>query len=43
MLLGKLAAAENCLKGLAEISGPPMADFDERVQELEELIRSMQY
>lgn len=43
MLLGKLAAEENHLKGLAEESGPPIANFDERVQEVEEVIRSMQY
>ena len=43
MLLGKLAAEENRLKGLAEESGPPIANFDERVQEVEEVIRSMQY
>ena len=43
MLLGKLAAEENRLKGLAEDSGPPIVNFDERVQEVEEVIRSMQY
>jgi len=43
MLLGKLAAEENRLKGLVEDSGPPIANFDERVQEVEEVIRSMQY
>lgn len=43
MLLGKLAAEGNRLKGLAEDSGPPIANFDERVQEVEEVIRSMQY
>jgi len=43
MLLGKLAAEENRLKGLAEKSGPPIANFDERLQEVEEVIRSMQY
>ncbi len=43
ILLGKLAAEENRLKGLVEDSGPPIANFDERVQEVEEVIRSMQY
>lgn len=43
MLLGKLAAEENRLKGLAEDLGPPIVNFDERVQEVEEVIRSMQY
>ncbi len=43
ILLGKLAAEENRLKGLAEIPSPPMANFDDRVRELEEVIRSMQY
>ena len=43
MLLGKLAAEPNRLKGLAEDSSPPIANFDERVQEVEEMIRSMQY
>ncbi len=43
MLLGKLAAEENRLKGLAEDSDPPIANFDERVQEVEEVIRFMQY
>lgn len=42
LLLGKLAAEENRLKGLAEDSGPPIANFGERVQEVEEVIRSMQ-
>ena len=43
ILLGKLVAEENRLKGLAEDSCPPIANFDERVQEVEEVIRSMQY
>lgn len=43
MLLGKLAAEKNCLEGLAEDSSPPMANFDERIQEVEEVIRSMQF
>lgn len=43
MLLGKLAAEENRLKGLTEETGPPVVNSDERVQEVEEVIRSMQY
>lgn len=43
MLLEKLAAEENRLEGLTEDSGPLIANFDERVQEVEEVIRSMQY
>jgi len=43
MLLEKLAAKENRLKGLAEDSSSPIANFDERVQEIEEVIRFMQY
>lgn len=43
ILLGKLVAEENRLKGLAEDSGPPIANSDERVQEVEEVIRPMQY
>ena len=43
MLLGKIAAKENHLKGVAEDSGPLIANFDERVQEVEDMIRSMQY
>jgi len=43
MLLGKLAAEENRLKRLAENSGSSIANFDERVQEIEEVIRFMQY
>ncbi len=31
MLLGKLAAEENRLKGLVEDLGPPIANFNERV------------
>jgi hypothetical protein len=43
MLLGKLAVEENRLKGLAETLSPPIANFDERVKEVEEVMRSMQY
>ncbi len=43
MLLGKLAAEENRLKGLAETPSRPITDFDERVKEVEEVIQSMQY
>lgn len=43
ILLEKLAVEENRLKKLAEISSSPMTNFDDRVQELEEVIRFMQY
>ena len=43
MLLGKLAAEENRLKGLTETPSRSIADFDERVKEVEEVIQSMQY
>ncbi len=43
MILGKLAAEENHLKGLAETSNRSIANFDDRVKEVEEVIRSMQY
>lgn len=43
ILLGKLAAEENRLKGLAETPSRPIANFDERVKEVEGLIQSMQY
>ena len=43
MLLGKLAAEENRLKGLTERPSISIADFDERVKEVEEVIQSMQY
>ncbi|MCJ1365656.1 hypothetical protein MMC16_004781 [Acarospora aff. strigata] len=43
MLLGELASEENRLKELAETSSRPIADFDERVKEVEEVIQSMQY
>jgi len=43
MLLGKLAAEDNHLKGLVEDLGPPIANFNKRVQEVEEVIRSIQY
>lgn len=42
MLLGKLAADEIRPKGLAETPPPPIANFDKRVEEVEEVIRSMQ-
>ena len=41
MLLGKLAGEENHLKGLAEDPGPPIANSSNRVQEVEEVIRSI--
>lgn len=43
MLLGKLTAEKDRLKGLAETPSRPIADFDERVKEVEEVIQSMQY
>ena len=43
ILLEKLAVEENRLKRLAEISSSSMTNFDDRVQELEEVIRFMQY
>ncbi len=43
MILRKLAAEENHLKKLAEISNRSIANFDDRVREIEEMIRSMQY
>jgi hypothetical protein len=43
MVLGKLAAEENHLKRLGETSNRPIANFDDRVKEIEEVIRSMQY
>jgi len=43
MLLGKLAVEKNRLKELAEILSPSIANFDERVKEIEEVMRSMQY
>jgi len=43
MILGKLAAEENHLKRLAETSNRSIANFDDRVREVEEMIRSMQY
>ncbi|CAF9940704.1 hypothetical protein IMSHALPRED_002133 [Imshaugia aleurites] len=42
MLLGKLAAEENRLKGQTETPSRSIADFDERVKEVEEVIQSMQ-
>ncbi|KAK3167993.1 hypothetical protein OEA41_004439 [Lepraria neglecta] len=43
MLLGKLAVEENRLKGLTETPSRPIAEFDERVKEVEEVIQSMQF
>ena len=42
ILLGKLAAEENRLKGLTETPSRSIADVDERVKEVEEVIQSMQ-
>ncbi len=43
MLLGKLAVEKNRLKELAEILSSSIANFDERVKEIEEVMQSMQY
>ena len=43
MLLGKLAAEENRLKGLAETPSQLIPNFDGRLKEVEEVIQSMQY
>jgi len=43
MILKKLAVEENHLKRLEEISNQLIANFDDRVKEIEEMIRSMQY
>ena len=43
MILRKLAVEENHLKRLEEISNRLIANFDNRVKEIEEIIRSMQY
>lgn len=42
MLLGKLAAEENRLKGLTDTPSRSITDFDERVKEVEEVIQSIQ-
>ena len=42
-LLGRLAAEENHIKGLEETSEPSDINFEERVKEVEEAIRAMQY
>lgn len=43
MLLGELAAKENRLRELTETPSHLIADFVERVKEVEEVIRSMHY
>jgi len=43
MILKKLTVEENHLKRLEEISNRLIANFDDRVKEIEEMIRSMQY
>ena len=43
MLLGKLTAEENRLKGLTKTTSRLIANFDERVKEVEELLQSIQY
>jgi hypothetical protein len=41
--LGKLAAQENHLKGLADMPGPVILNFAERVKEVEETITMLKY
>ena len=43
ILLGKLAAEENYLKGLGGVSKPSILPFDKRVTELEEALRALSY
>jgi len=43
MILRKLAVKENHLKRLEEISNQSIANFDDKVKEIKEMIRSMQY
>jgi hypothetical protein len=43
ILLGKLAAEENSLKGFGTSSSSSTPDFDKRVTEVEEAIRALQY
>lgn len=43
ILLKKLAAEENRLKRLAENLDPLIANFDERIQKIKEVIQFMQY
>ena len=43
MLLGKLTVEENRLKGLTKTTSRLIANFDERVKEVEEVLQSIQY
>lgn len=43
VLIGRLAAEENHLKGLVETSEPSDVNFDERVKDVEEAIQALQY
>ncbi|KAL2056561.1 hypothetical protein ABVK25_002955 [Lepraria finkii] len=43
MLVGKLAAEENHLKGLAVLPGFCITDFEERLKEVAEVIQALQY
>jgi hypothetical protein len=43
VILGKLAADENHVKGLVEIPGVGALNFDERVRETEEALTMLKY
>jgi len=43
MLVGRLAAEENHVKGLVVIPGFCITDFEERVKEVVEVIQALQY
>jgi hypothetical protein len=43
VILGKLAADENHLKGLVEVPGKVIVNFDERVKEVAEALTMLRY
>ncbi|MCJ1476738.1 hypothetical protein MMC13_005407 [Lambiella insularis] len=43
IVLGRLAADENWVRGLEELSYPPIMPFDQRINEVEEALRALQY
>ena len=43
LFLGKVAAEQNRLNGLANTTSQPLADLDQQIKEAEEAIRAMQY
>ena len=43
VILGKLAADENHLKGLVEVTGKVVVNFDERVKEVAEALTMLRY